>query len=221
MIALIAQKNAGSWFNWFDITLVLTLAFGFWRGRKYGLSREFLPTTQWLVTLGTGSFGYAPLGNWLLKQGVIQSVLGHHFSEPTAAYITAYLTILLAVFTLFSFIKRLVKTKLEGSDFFGSGEYYLGMIAGVIHYAAILLVLLALLNAPFYSVAEINAQKTYNNKVYGGGVAGYSGDFIPSLQEVQASVFKGSLIGPFLKDNLSVLLIDIPAESGARKPSHH
>ena len=221
MIALIAPKTAGSWFNWFDIALVLMVAFGFWRGRKHGLSREFLPTTQWLVTLGAGSFGYAPLGNWLLQQGVIKSVFGHYFNEPTAAFVTAYLAILLAVFTLFGFIKRRIKTKLEGSSFFGDGEYYLGMIAGVIHYTAILLVLLALLNAPFYSVAEINAQKAYNNKVYGGGVAGYSGEFIPSLQEVQASVFKSSFTGPFLRDKLSILLIETTTAPDDRKTGHH
>jgi hypothetical protein len=35
-------------FNWFDVALVLVLAFGFWRGRKRGMTKELLPTLQWL-----------------------------------------------------------------------------------------------------------------------------------------------------------------------------
>ncbi len=233
MIAVIAQKSAGSWdklpINWFDLTLVLVLAYGIWRGRKHGMSREFLPVTQWLITLGAGSFGYALLGNWLIQQGVIQSVFGHRFNEQTAAFVTAYFAILLVVVLVFRFIKRLVKAKLEGSNFFGGGEYYFGMIAGLIHYAAIILVLLALLKAPFYSAAEVAAHKKYMMDNFGlqGGQQGnfkskdISGDYLPTLQTIQSGVFQESLIGPFIKDNLSVLLIDTSVGQTPRKTGHH
>ncbi len=36
----------------------------------------------------------------------------------------------------------------------------------------------------------------------------YSGDFIPSMAEIQTGVFKKSLMGPFVKDNLGMLLIN-------------
>lgn len=233
MIAVIAQKSAWSLdklpFNWFDLTLVLVLVYGVWRGRKHGMSREFLPTTQWLIMLGAASFGYALLGNWLIQLGVIQSVFGHHFNEQTAAFVTAYLAILLVVILIFRFIKRLVKAKLEGSNFFGGGEYYFGMIAGFIHFAAILLVLLALLKAPFYSAAEVAAHKKFMMDNFGlkGGQQGnfkskdISGDYLPTLQTIQSGVFTESLIGPFIKDNLSALLIDTTAGPGTHKTGHH
>jgi hypothetical protein len=49
----------------------------------------------------------------------------------------------------------------------------------------------------------------------------YSGDFIPSLEEVQSGVFKQSLFGPFIHDNLGVLLIN--SEPSPTKPggTHH
>ena len=70
------------------------------------------------------------------------------------------------------------------------------------------LVALALLNGPYYTLADIAGAKAYNNRWYGGGLKDYNGDFIPSVDEVQASVFKESLLGPLIKDNLSVLLIN-------------
>src|SRR5665811_1330005 len=52
MIAAVTQKSAFQNFslNWFDVALVLILAFGFWRGRKRGMSREFLPVSFWPVS---------------------------------------------------------------------------------------------------------------------------------------------------------------------------
>ena len=70
------------------------------------------------------------------------------------------------------------------------------MIAGIIRFACILLFFLALLNAPYYSAAEIAATKAYNNRWYGGGMKEFSGDFFPSLQQVQAGVFVNSISGP-------------------------
>ena len=52
------------------------------------------------------------------------------------------------------------------------------------------------------------AKQAYNNRWYGGGLKNYSGDFIPTVYEVQDSIFKQSLLGPFIKGNLSMLLIN-------------
>ena len=47
MFAAVIQKTTPWWqhfaFNWFDVALVLVLAFGFWRGRKRGMTKELLP----------------------------------------------------------------------------------------------------------------------------------------------------------------------------------
>jgi hypothetical protein len=98
--------------------------------------------------------------------------------------------------------------RLTGSNFFGSAEYYLGMLSGLVRYACILLVALALLNAPHYTAADIANSEAYNARWFGGGLQGYSGDYFPTVQSVQQSVFKKSLIGPLIKKYLDVLLIN-------------
>jgi hypothetical protein len=83
------------------------------------------------------------------------------------------------------------------------------MLSGFIRFACILLAGLALLNAPFYSQADIIQKQNYNKRWYGGGI--YGGDYVPDLQNVQENVFKNSFTGPHIKDWLGMLLI----ESGA------
>jgi uncharacterized membrane protein required for colicin V production len=223
MIAAVTQKSAFQNFslNWFDLALVLILAFGFWRGRKRGMSRECLPVFFWLTVVLAGGFGYQWIGDQLIQLGVIRYVFGKNFTERTAAYVTSYLLIALVALIIFSILSRNFKAKLEGSNAFGGSEYYFGIIAGVIRYACMLIAVLALLNAPFYSAAEIAATKAYNNRWFGGGLKDYSGDFIPNVPELQTSVFKESLLGPVIKDNLSLLLIDTMSGSGAKKPGQH
>jgi uncharacterized membrane protein required for colicin V production len=221
MIAAITQKIASSklLFNWFDVALVLVILFGFWRGRKNGMTKEFFPVCRWLAMVIAAAVGYQPLGDLLIKQGVIKDVFGKNFNEKTAAYVSSYLLIVVLVFIMFSCLKRPLKTKLEGSNFFGSGEYYLGMICGMVRYICMTIFALALLNAPYYSQTDIQNAKAFNNRWFGGGLAGYSGDFFPTLNELQISVYKDSLTGPFLKDNLSVLLVNTVGPGGpAAKP---
>jgi uncharacterized membrane protein required for colicin V production len=209
MIAAATQQisHGKMLFNWFDVALVLVVLFGFWRGRRNGMTKEVLPVLQWLAMVIAGALGYQPLGRLLIDQGWIKSVFGKSVTEETAAFITSYLLIVIAVFIVFSFVKHHLKPRLEGSNFFGSSEYYFGMVSGVLRYLCMVIFALALLNAPYYSLADIMAAKAYSNRWFGGGLAGYSGDFFPTVSEVQISVFKESLAGPFLKDNLSVLLI--------------
>jgi uncharacterized membrane protein required for colicin V production len=206
-------------FNWFDVALVLVILFGFWRGRKNGMTKEFLPLTQWLAMIIAAAFGYQPLGDLLIQQGVVHFVFGNSFNEQTAAYVSSYLIVAVLVFVVFTFIKHWLKPKLEGSNVFGSGEYYLGMVSGVLRYVCMVVFFLALLNAPFYSAADREAAKVFNNRWFGGGLAGFSGDFFPTVSQTQSSVFKDSLIGPFLKDNLAILLIQTGAPGHAGAPA--
>ncbi|HTB83773.1 MAG TPA: CvpA family protein [Candidatus Sulfotelmatobacter sp.] len=210
MIAATVQKS--SWwhnlsFNWFDIALLAILAFGFWRGRKRGMSREALPTSMWLVAIVGAGFGYHMLGEVLLNTGYVRKIFGSSVGERTTSYIICYVAICIFVLILNSILKKVFKEKVAGSNAFGSGEYYLGMIAGMIRYSCIIIFFLALLNAPVYSSAEIQADQNYRNRWYGGGLKDYSGDFIPTIPEVQTSVFKKSLVGPFIHDGLGCLLI--------------
>jgi len=76
------------------------------------------------------------------------------------------------------------------------------------------------LNGPIYTQADIAASKAYNNRWFGGGMQQYSGDFIPSLYEIQDSVFKKSFAGKFIKDYLIILLINpvTPGSGPVKKP---
>ncbi len=197
-------------FNWFDLALVALLIFGFFRGRKNGMSKEILPLFLWLALVLAGAFLYKPVAQLLVNYAGLKSV--------TSTFILAYFIIAFVVFLVFSFFKRIFKEKLGGNNFFGSSEYYLGMIAGFLRYACILIFFLALLNAPYYSAAEIQAKKDYNARWFGGGLQGYSGNYIPDLQTVQESVFKKSLLGPHLKDYLGILLIETDSAGGNKKP---
>jgi len=214
MIAAAIQKTTSWWtasnigFNCFDLALVAVLAVGFWRGRKNGMTKEILPAIKWVVLVAACTLGYAWLGGLLIQWGVIKSLFGNTFKEQTAAFVAAYLAIALVVFIIFSYIKKAFREKVDGSNAFGSGEYYLGMFSGTVRYACMLVFFLALLNAPVYTLADVHNRQDFNNRWFGGGLEGYSGDFIPSIDEIQAGVFKNSLLGPPIKNNLSVLLIN-------------
>jgi hypothetical protein len=212
-----AVHNTNSWwhnltqsltFNWFDGFLLVVLIFGFWRGRKRGMSREALPASMWLVLVVGAGLGYQFLGQWLIKSGIIHKIFGTAFKEATVGYMTAYLFIALVVYLIFYMIGKHFREKVSGSNAFGSGEYYLGMVAGTLRYACILIFGLALLNAPFYSAADIAASAAYKARWYGGGLQGYSGDYIPDLSEVQTAVFKNSASGPFIRNNMGYLLVN-------------
>ena len=59
---------------------------------------------------------------------------------------------------------------------------------------------LALLNARYFSPAEVKAMEAFQNDVYGS-------NFFPGLHSLQSSVFERSLLGPWIKNNLSFFLI--------------
>ena len=207
-------------FNWFDVAVVLVLAFGFWRGRRRGMTKELLPSLQWLAILLGAGLGHIFVADWLTHQGVIRYCFGTHFKERTAALLSAYLLIALVVFIIFVALRRKFNPKLEGSSIFGGNEYYWGIPAGMMRYTCLMLVALALLNAPLYTAADIAATKAYNNRWYGGGMKDFKGDFIPSIDELQVTVFKQSLLGPLIKDYLAVLLI-IPVIPGVKTHGEH
>jgi len=211
-----AITNPTAWwqqlgFNWFDVAFVGLLIFGFWRGRKRGMTKELLPTSQWLLILLAAGLGHSLLADWLEQRGYIRQVFGNHFNERTAALMSAYLGICIVILCVFALLKQKLNAKLEGSNAFGGNEYYFGVVAGLIRYVCLVLVALALLNAPVYTAADIAASKAYNNRWYGGGLKDYNGDFIPPMYEVQDTVFKKSFLGPLIKQNLSMLLINSTA----------
>jgi uncharacterized membrane protein required for colicin V production len=204
MIAAAAAPPAtnGLPFNWFDMAVVVVLGFGLFRGRRNGMAKELLPLLQWLVMVSVCGLGYTMLAG----------VLAGFIPDKLWNCLVAYLALALAVFIVFTILKQQFDEKLVKSNFFKGGEYYLGMLAGMVRYACVLLFVLALLHAPVYTQAEIAQQTAYDQKNFGGGL--FAGNYFPHLFQVQAAVFKESFLGPRIKDNAGMLLINT-GQSGA------
>ena len=193
--------------NWFDGVFVAVLGFGLWRGRKNGMSKEVMPVFQWLSLILASGMGYA------LIAPTYANTIG---TGKVASAMLGYCTLALAIWLVFYILKGIFVPRLTGSNFFGGGEYYLGMFFGMIRFACMLVAALALLNAPFYTTADIQAHNAYVQRWFGGGM--YSGNYFPSVSTVQEQVFKKSFTGPCLKNYLGALLIETAPPAAAKQP---
>jgi uncharacterized membrane protein required for colicin V production len=178
--------------NAFDLVVIVVLTVGILRGRKHGMSEELLSLAKWLAILFGCAALYQPAGEVLAQ---FSTVFGR-----LSCYLVAYVAGALLFCLLFAGIKRALGGKLLGSDIFGRTEYYLGMGSGLVRFSCILLAALALLNARYFSPAEVRAREKYDNDVYGS-------DYFPTLHTVQSTVFERSLTGPWIKEYLGFLLI--------------
>jgi uncharacterized membrane protein required for colicin V production len=182
--------------NGFDATVLIVLAFGIFRGRKNGMTKEIIPTIQWLIVIVAAGLAYGLLATIYNKSCGLNKLW---------SAILGYLTIALVIFFIFTLVKKALVPRLTGSNIFGGAEYYAGTLSGMIRYACMIIFALALLNARNYTAAELLQQKIYNERWYGGGI--YSGDYLPSLNNLQDTVFKQSFSGPYIKTYLGMLLI--------------
>ena len=192
--------------NWFDVLLGVLLCFGLWRGRRNGMSKEVMLVFQWLTLVLVSGMGYP------LFAPTYANTLG---MGKTASAMLGYGTLALAILLVFYILKGIFVPRLTGSNFFGGGEYYLGMFSGMIRFACMLLAALALLNAPFYTAEEIKAHDAYMKRWFGGGLM--SGNYFPDVNTVQEQVFKKSFTGPYIKSYLGTLLIDTTPPSTKQK----
>jgi uncharacterized membrane protein required for colicin V production len=178
-------------FNWFDLALVGVLLAGIVRGRKHGMSVELLFMVKWVCVLIGCSYLYEPLGKKLADASPFSLL---------ASYIIVYISVGLVILGFFGLIKHSVGGKLLGSDVFGRAEYYLGMGSGMVRFACVLMAALSLMNSRYFSPAEVRAMEHFQDDVYGS-------NFFPTWHTAQASIFERSLAGPWIKQNLSFLLI--------------
>jgi uncharacterized membrane protein required for colicin V production len=178
--------------NAFDLVLAAILAFGLVRGRRIGMSGELLSVIKWLAVLFGCAMAYEPLGQLLADTTGIFSLLW--------CYLIAYVGVGAIILVVFALFKHGLGGKLLGSDLFGRAEYYLGMGSGLVRFACMLVAALALLNARYFSVAEVKAMEKFQTDVYGS-------NFFPGLHSMQDTVFEKSLTGPWIKQNLGFLLI--------------
>lgn len=193
--------------GWFDGVVLVVLIFGMFRGRRNGMSKELLPFLQWIILVPLCGFVYPMAGQFFVNV--------FRWTKPQGN-LAGYLTLAVIVLLIFGVLKKLFMERMEKSNLFGGGEFYVGMLSGFIRMACIIIVVLALLNAPVYTQAEIDAHAAYVKKNFGGDM--YSGDYFPTVQEVQEQVFKDSATGPFVKDNLGFFLINNTAAPAPEKP---
>ena len=187
-------------YNWFDLVAMAILIVGFFVGRKRGMSLELLTVLQWLSIVFVGALACDPFGRMMAEYSGL---------NPTLTYITAYLLTAIGIKVLFVLFRRMTGEKLVTKAVFGNLEYYLGMGAGVVRFACILLFGLALLNAKQVSKKEIEEQLKYQ-KDWAGSI------YFPPFGTIQQAVFEDSLTGRAVKQFLSAQLINVdPSAAGA------
>jgi uncharacterized membrane protein required for colicin V production len=186
--------------GWFDFVVVVLLLVGITRGRKRGLSQELLDVLKWLTVVLVAGYFYEPIGSFLSASTVFSLLF---------CYLVAYALLALTVILFYRLLRRSVGEKLIGSDAFGSGEYYLGMAGGFFRYFAVLVVILALVNARYYSPEEIRQHVRAQEDSLGA-------IFFPPLGTVQAAIMKDSMTGRLATEYLSSVLIrsTSPEEKG-------
>jgi len=186
-------------FNWFDLVVGAVLIVGFFVGRKRGMSLELLTVLQWIAIVILAALACDPFGR----------MMGEYSGfNPVLTYITAYLLTAIGIKLLFVLFRRMTGEKLVTRAVFGNLEYYLGMGAGVVRFACILLFGLALLNAKQYTKAEIKA-KLDHQQDWAGSI------YFPPFGVIQQTIFEDSMTGRTVKQFLSAQLINVdPTAAG-------
>jgi uncharacterized membrane protein required for colicin V production len=178
-------------FNWIDLAVVAIIGVGVARGRKRGMSEELLDVLKWVVIVFACSRLYQPLGG-MLSQATVFSTL--------SCYVAVYALLALLIHLIFAAIRRQIGAKLVSSDFFGMGEYYMGMVAGGFRYFCVILATFAILHARYYSPQELQAQAAAQQRDFGSS-------FFPTFGTFQQSIFQHSFVGSHVQTFLGPLLI--------------
>lgn len=184
----------GTDWNWFDLAILFLLVFGFIRGRKRGMSTELLPVLQVAATLIAGALLYKVGGDKFFE-------LTNGSMEKWMCYFLVYFAIIIVIHLTFSSIRKAVGEKLVGGDLFGSMEYYLGMVAGVVRYLGITLIVLALFNAKAIDRDAIKKDQKMMKDNFGN-------ISFPTFETLQVDVFEVSMLGKFTRERLPGVLIE-------------
>jgi len=177
--------------SWVDLVIVLVVITGIVRGRKRGMSEELLDIIKWVSVLAAVAFVHRPMGEMLASSAPFSLL---------SCYIFVYTMIVVILKVLFGVVRRQIGDKLVSSDFFGSAEYYLGMLAGGFRYACVTIIVLAFLNARYYSPEEVQADAAFQQSNFG--------DIrFPTFAALQNEIFTHSFIGMASRDFVPFLLI--------------
>jgi len=192
---------SGISYGYFDGIIAVWLLIGIFRGRKRGMSQELLPTLQWLAIVILAGLFYPPLSGAIFQN--TSGAFNHLWSN-----ITAYVLIAFAINLFFIWLKQTIGEKLTGSDLFGRSEYYLGMMAGLVRFACMIVVLCALVHSRVYTRAELEETEKFQKK-------SFEDIRFPTYGSIQHALLTESYAGRFIQANLSRFLI---ASASAAKP---
>ena len=181
--------------NYVDGIILVLLVVGIFRGRKRGMSEELLTFIQWLVIVFVGCRVYEFAGKMLSEHAPLSLL---------TCYVGVYLAFAIFMKLIFSQIQHIVGEKLVGSNFFGDSEYYLGMFAGMIRFACVILMLMALLNARLITTQERAATARMQSK-------NFEGISFPTFGSIQQAVLFESFTGQQVKAYLGFVLIQSTA----------
>jgi len=185
-------------FNWFDLCVAVLMIVGIIVGRKRGMSLELLSMLQWLAIVFLSAMICGPFGSMLADLSGV---------GPVVSYIAAYLLVAIVIKVVFVMIRRMIGEKLISGEFFGNFEYYLGMMAGLVRFACIILFVLALLNAQQVSKADLAAQLK-SQQEWAGSI------YFPPFGTIQRAIFEESISGRMVKEYLSDQLINVNPSAG-------
>ncbi len=179
-------------FGWFDLVFVVLIVVGCLRGRKRGMTQEFPNLIQWVVIVAGGALLYHPVGE------LISDLTG---MGKLFWFVTIYLLWAALVKGVTTWIVRSKGDKLGLADMFGTAEYPLGMISGMIRMVLVCLFIMALINSRLYTNAELKNMAKYQEDNF-GSVS------LPTIGSFQSSLFRGSAVGKLVKENAPIILIE-------------
>jgi uncharacterized membrane protein required for colicin V production len=188
-------------FDYFDIVAIVWLIIGLLWGRKKGMSQELLPLFQWIGIVTAGGLLYKPF-----------SAVIHQCTQfgPLWSNITAYLVIALGVHLLYIWFKQMFAEKLTKKDLFGGGEFYLGMLAGMVRFGCMLLFCMALMNSRVATATELAQTEKFQKDWF-------SDIRFPTYGEFQQDVLFKSLTGNLVQAKFKVVLIASVSSAPAPK----
>jgi uncharacterized membrane protein required for colicin V production len=99
--------------GWFDLIAVALLVTGALRGRKHGMSEEFIPMLRWLAVVAIAGLLYKPIGEFIDSQTLLSKL---------SSYISAYLGCVLLVLITSAVIKKAMGGKPISAERFGKRE---------------------------------------------------------------------------------------------------
>jgi len=155
------------------------------------MSQELLPMLQWIGIVVAGGLLYWHFSA-LVRQYTQSSVLW--------SSIVAYLLIALGVHLIYLWLKQLFAEKMVEKDPFGGAEFYLGMMAGIVRFACMVLVVMALMNSHVESQAELAKTEKFQKD-------NFSDIRFPTYGEIQQDVLFKSFSGYLVESNLKPILI--------------